>query len=332
MNFKTMFRSLILLSCLFPVCFFAQHKKFYFDQPKMGTECRIILWHSDSTQAASIAREAYGYADSLIRIFSDYLPDSEVSVINRSAGLHPMQMSTHMQRLIGIGKRACTQSGGAFTIAMGPLSILWRKARSAGQLPPADEIKKQLRLCHCADIVTDTSAKTVFLKHRGMALDFGGIAKGYIAQQMLTFIQSRGIRYALVDAGGDLCASEGYAKPWSIAVNLPEQSDAYWDQNIQINDQSVATSGDIFQHLQVGEKKYSHIIDPLSGYGVHYSRNVTVVATDGATADWLATACSVLPVRKAKKLVKKSGAHLMMSWISGGQLNVVKTKHFPIVR
>ncbi len=324
-----MCRPLLFLCLLFSGCIFSQAQKFTFDQPKMGTECRIILWHADSLVAAAAAAEAYHYADSLIRIFSNYLPDSEVSVINRQAGMQVVQISVHMQHLISLSLRACQLSGGAFNPAMGPLSDLWRKARVTGQMPPAATIEQQLPLCSCNDVLLDTVAHTVLLRLKGMSLDFGGIAKGYIAQQMLKVVQDRGIRHALVDAGGDICASKGYEEAWRIAVNLPDQSDLTWEKSLPLSDQAVATSGDIYQHVKFGDQKFSHIIDPRTGYGVQSSRNVTVIAHDGATADWLATACSVLSVRKAKKLAVSAGAHLLMTWMSGTKMEVVKTKHFP---
>jgi len=300
-----MHRPILFLWLLCSGCTFGQYQKFIFDQPKMGTECRVMIWHTDSLSAGAAAAEAYRYADSLIRIFSDYLPDSEVSLVNSRAGEQPVRISVHLQHLISVSLQACRLSEGAFNPAMGPLSGIWRKARTTGRIPSAATIRQLLPLCSCKDIQLDTVSHTVFLRHKGMSFDFGGIAKGYIAQQMLKELQNRGMRYALVDAGGDICTTEGYLQPWKIAVNLPEQ-DRTWGESIPLSGQAVATSGDLYQYLAHGKKKYSHILDPRTGYGVQSSRNVTVIAADGVTADWLATACSVLPERKAIKLARKA--------------------------
>ncbi|HUQ97670.1 MAG TPA: FAD:protein FMN transferase, partial [Chitinophagaceae bacterium] len=88
---------------------------------------------------------------------------------------------------------------------------------------------------------------------------------------------------------------------------------------------AVATSGDVYQFTEHNGKRYSHIINPKSGYGITFQRNVTVIAPDGATADWLATACSILPIRKAKQLVKKYKGAVFIGVLKKGKLKFYKT-------
>jgi thiamine biosynthesis lipoprotein len=148
-----------------------------------------------------------------------------------------------------------------------------------------------------------------------MRLDMGGIAKGYIARQVARSLAAQGMQYSLVDAGGDMAMNKapGKTNGWRIGINVPETTDELLPQKLLLEDMAVATSGDIYQYMEYGGKKYSHIIDPRTGYGITVQRNVTVLARDGADADWLATACSILPVEEAKLLAQRMGAEILIN-------------------
>jgi thiamine biosynthesis lipoprotein len=115
---------------------------------------------------------------------------------------------------------------------------------------------------------------------------------------------------------------------WSIGINAPENKEEILQKKLLLQNKSVATSGDVYQYMEKDGKKYSHITDPRTGYGVSFQRNVTVIANDGATADWLATACSILPLQKAKKLARKMNAELLIATIKKGKINFYATKGF----
>lgn len=308
----------------------SQFSKFAFRQPKMGTEFNLVLWAADSTLAAKVANDAFLLTDKLNLVFSDYDSTSELSTVHQNAGMKPTPISQEMMDLIRISMRAYVMSEGSFSIAVGPLSRLWRMARKTGIFPDNASIADALALIDFKAIQLDTINGTLYLPHKGMSLDFGGIAKGYTAQKMLDFIHSQGIQHALVDAGGDLCASDGYGQPWKVAVNLPDKTEEMWHSYIPTNKAAIATSGDVFQNVSYQGKRYSHITDPATGYGIQSSRNVTVIAKDGATADWLATACSILPPPKAKKLAKKMKAELFIAERKNGKIKLFKTKGFPL--
>ena len=135
---------------------------------------------------------------------------------------------------------------------------------------------------------------------------------------------------ALADAGGDIVCSGAPPgkKGWTIAINLPGEKKGYLQKNLLLQNGAVATSGDVYQYITHEGKRYAHIIDPRTGYGVTFQRNVTVVATDGATADWLATACSILPKRKAKRLVRKKDAALLVMQVKKEKLKSYATQSF----
>jgi thiamine biosynthesis lipoprotein len=297
---------------------------------KMGSAFNLIIVSADSNKANHLARKSYELVDSLNHIFSNYDSSSELSKINASAGLLPYKMSRAMLDLVQKSQYAYIQSKGAYDISIGPLSSLWRNARKAKLFPEASTVLATKKLVGFAQVKINKRLGTIFLPNADMHLDFGGIAKGYIAQWVINFLKANGIQQALVDAGGDIVMSGAplNQKGWLIGVNLPETTDQLLNKKLQLSNCSVATSGDVYQFIEYKGVKYSHIINPLTGYGVTNLRNVTIVAKTGATADWLATACSILPIKEAKQLAISHQAALLITTLKNGKLVFEATPNF----
>jgi thiamine biosynthesis lipoprotein len=297
---------------------------------KMGSAFNLIIVSADSNKANHLAQKSYELVDSLNHIFSNYDSSSELSKINASAGLLPYKMSRAMLDLVQKSQYAYIQSKGAYDISIGPLSSLWRNARKAKLFPEASTVIATKKLVGFAQVKINKRLGTIFLPNANMQLDFGGIAKGYIAQWVINFLKANGIQQALVDAGGDIVMSGAplNQQGWLIGVNLPETTDQLLNKKLQLSNCSVATSGDVYQFIEYKGVKYSHIINPLTGYGVTNLRNVTIVAKTGATADWLATACSILPIKEAKQLAISHQAALLITTLKNGKLVFEATPNF----
>lgn len=308
----------------------AQTRKFSYSEMKMGSAFNLIIVSADSNKANHLARKSYELVDSLNHIFSNYDSSSELSKINASAGLLPYKMSRAMLDLVQKSQYAYIQSKGAYDISIGPLSSLWRNARKAKLFPEASTVLATKKLVGFAQVKINKRLGTIFLPNANMQLDFGGIAKGYIAQWVINFLKANGIQQALVDAGGDIVMSGPplNQQGWLIGVNLPETTDQLLNKKLQLSNCSVATSGDVYQFIEYKGVKYSHIINPLTGYGVTNLRNVTIVAKTGATADWLATACSILPIKEAKQLAISHQAALLITTLKNGKLVFEATPSF----
>lgn len=309
---------------------YAQQNKYQFSAPKMGSPFNLVLWLNDSMSAKKHAESCFQLIDSLNHIFSNYDSTSELSYINRQAGIQSTLVSPLMWELLQMSKKAFYESKGAFNIAMGPITSLWRNARHEKIFPSTAAIQKQLKLCHFQDIQWDSIHHSIYLPLKGMQLDVGGIGKGYIAQKVIAFLQSSGVACALADAGGDIVMSQvpTHQQGWKVGINIPEKSDDLLPQVLNIQNKSVATSGDVYQFIEHKGVKYSHIIDPQTGYGVTALRNVTVIAHDGATADWLATACSILPIQEAKMVAQSQHAELLITQMHQGKVKRNATMGF----
>ena len=331
---------------------YSQTKKYTFSQPKMGSPLNITLYNNDSVKANQIAIEAYKIADSLNLIYSDYLENSELSLLSKKSGTNEYtKVSPALWNILNLSVKASKQSKGAYDITVGSIVKLWRKARKEKILPEENVLKNTLQSVGYQYIILDSVTHAVKLLQPNTQLDLGGIAKGYVAQVIVDFCVKKGIEKVLVDAGGDLAmyappAPRGGAFPsesssavpplgvrrlglhFRIGVTIPNSEELIpWYLILQ--NQAVATSGNMYQYVEIKGKRYSHIVNPRTGLGVTHQRNVTVIASDGATADWLATACSVLSVKKALKLIKSMpNCELFMAEIGKGKLKIWQSAGF----
>jgi thiamine biosynthesis lipoprotein len=149
-----------------------------------------------------------------------------------------------------------------------------------------------------------------------MRLDLGAIAKGYAVDAALRVLKERGIRSALVGGAGDMAASDPPPdkKGWRIAVAPLDATNAPPTRYVLLSHQGIATSGDLFQRLEIDGKRYSHIVDPHTGVGLTDHSLVTVIARDCVTADGLSTTVSVLGPERGLKLVERTqgaAAHIV---------------------
>lgn len=303
------------LTCLTALFTHAQERKFLFTEPKMGSPFNLVLVTDDSLKAVTLVRECFALVDTLNSLFSDYDSTSELSRLNAKAGKEPMIISSRLWNLLISSRQAWQQSKHAFDITIGPLSRLWRKARKEKVFPDSMEVAQRKALMGFQQLQLNPADHSVYLPQKGMLLDLGGIAKGYAAQEVVNFLTSKGIARSLADAGGDMVMSRPppNSRGWTIGVNVPETTDDLLPRKLLLQNKAVATSGDAYQYIEHKGKRYSHIADPRTGYGITSQRNVTVIADNGALADWLATACSILSIKEAMQLVKQMKAELLIT-------------------
>jgi thiamine biosynthesis lipoprotein len=281
-------------------------KRYEFSLPRMGTMFRIELYSTDDATASKAADAAFARAEELEQIMSDYREDSELMRLAREGASAPFPVSTDLYDVLAKSIRISELSHGAFDVTVGPLVELWRKASTTRRLPDASELAKGKALVNYRNIELDAARRTVFLKRAGMRLDLGAIGKGYAADQMLALLQSRGIRQAMVVAGGEVALG---APPlgkagWKVAIDTPDTGTGNPPCAIVLHDAAVSTSGNSKQFVEVNGRRFSHIIDPSTGLGLEGAASTTVIARDAATSDALGTALSVMPVSDGMHLAE----------------------------
>ena len=328
----------------------AQYQKYTFTRPKMGSPFVITLYAQDTTGLYQTIETAYAEVDKLNSIFSDYSETSEISVLTKNAKKDmPIAVSKELMHVLKLSDTAARLSNGAFDITVGNIVKLWRKARKDKVFPSDMDIKKALNKTGFRHI-TYLSDTTIAFDRVGVRLDFGGIVKGYAAQMVVDKLSKDNFKMCLVDAGGDLAIGEKPLRTfdsrntknmvhpdaigtegvgWQIGISVPQSDNALMPRMLTLSNCAVATSGDMYNFVAINGKRYSHIVNPKTGIGLTHQRNVTVIANDGATADWLATACSVLPIKKAKRLIKKiRNADLLILEMQKGMIKSYQTKGF----
>ena len=255
----------------------------------MATYVTITADRSGLPEDKVIAAVNSGFAEitRVDNLMSVYKPESQLSLINAGSGAMPVKADPEVIDCIEKSVRVSELTGGSFDTTVGPLVKLWKIGSDAAHVPDAADIDRAKALVDYRKIVIDRAAGTVFLKQKGMSVDLGGIAKGYSADRAVEALKKAGIRGAVVSVAGDIKAfgTRPDGKPWKVGVQHPRDKSAVIAE-VALKDEAVSTSGDYERYFRKAGKRYSHIIDPRTGYPVQKGLiSVTVVAKESWSAD-----------------------------------------------
>ena len=274
----------------------------------MGTVVEIIL-NGYSEQVIKDAADA-GFAEikRLESLMSHYQDSSDVSKINKGAGMEPVMVSPEVIEVVETSRRISEMSSGAFDITMGVLGSVWHFTKDDGgePLPPAsEEVTPLLKLVNFNQVIVDRDALTVKLAKEGMRINLGGVAKGYIVSKAVDIVKRKGIKKGIIQAGGDMFMfNETDDKPFRIGIRNPREENKVVG-TIDITNGATATSGDYERFFIKDGVRYHHIIDPKTGFPAAKVQSVTIVAKDGTTADAVSTAVFVMGKEEGMKLIEK---------------------------
>ncbi|MDD2866444.1 MAG: FAD:protein FMN transferase [Candidatus Omnitrophota bacterium] len=195
---------------------------------------------------------------------------------------------------------------GAFDITVGPASVLWKKAIASKILPGPDAVAQALSLAGSDFIYLDAKTREVALLKSGMRIDLGGIAKGFALDRAVRKLKDAQIDSALINAGGNIyCLGTNHRAPWRVGIQDPFREGKVLDELV-LADRAVATAGDYQQYVEINGRRYSHIVDPKTGYPAQSGIiSATIIADDATASDALSTACVVLGLEKSRKLLSR---------------------------
>jgi FAD:protein FMN transferase len=263
---------------------------------------------ADSRQQAQAALEAaiaeIRRLEALLTTFSD---SSETNQINAMAGIGPVTPSPEVYGLISRSLRISQLTQGAFDLTYGGVDkSLWNFDTSMASLPPAAVARASVRLVNYKNVVLDPQAGSVFLKHRGMRIGFGGIGKGYAAERARQLLKQTGIPSGIVNAAGDLAAwgCQPNGQPWTIGLADPNAARQPFS-TLQITDLAVATSGNYEKFVMIDGVRYSHTINPKTGLPVTGIKSVTILCPNAELADAMATPVMVMGVKVGLDLINQ---------------------------
>lgn len=273
----------------------------------MGNRFDLAVVGSNELDARAALEKAVLEIQRIEQLLSTYRPDSQTNQINEMAGISPVIVDAEVFELIQRAQRISDLTQGAFDLTYGSMDkSFWNFDQKMTQLPSPELAKKSVQLIDYQQVELDIHNKSVFLKKKGMRLGFGGIGKGYAADRAKALLVTLGFQHGLVNASGDLCAwgNKENGKLWSIGVVHPDQSDqiiAHFD----LKNSSVATSGNYEKFVVIDGKKYSHTIDPNTGYPIQGIKSVTVFAPFAELADALTTPIAVMGVSIGLDLINQ---------------------------
>lgn len=284
-------------------------ERFEYSQIIMGVQARIVLYASGELEARQAAHAAFVRLSKLEAVMSDYRADSELSRLNRGAGQGPVPVSRELYRVLEMAQVQARNSQGAFDVSVGPLVDLWRAAKGDLRAPAPEEIAAALERSGWQLIRLAPEDHSVELSRAGMRLDLGGIGKGYAADRALELLLAKGISRCLVELGGDVAVADpppGHAG-WRISALVDGER-----IDLSLARCAAATSGDSEQFVELSGIRYSHIIDPRTGWPLSGVSSRCVVAPDAATADALASAVSVLDPEAGRRLIERHPGALLV--------------------
>jgi len=297
----------------------------------MGVPFRIVLYAPEKISADAAVDAAFARIKQLNDSLSDYDTDSELSRLSQTAGSGKVvRVSDDLWRVLERAQEFARETDGAFDITCGPVVSLWRKARREKKLPDVAKLDEARRAVGYEKLKLNAREHTAQLLAPYMRLDLGAIAKGYAAEEAIKVLRARGIRSALVAGSGDMAVSD--APPgtngWRIELAPLDTTNASRAKFVLLCNAALATSGDIFQHVEIDGVRYSHIVDPRTGIGLTDHSLVVVIGKDGMTADALSTSVSVLGPEKGLKFAESKGACARIARKHGDQIEVHESKCF----
>ena len=273
----------------------------------MGTLAAITLGSDYAGRIEAIAEDIQAMFDRLESEMSVFRSGSAICVLSRMAGEAPVAVPEDTFRVLSLGQHFGSLTAGAFNIAAAPLVGLWGFNGAPVPISPPSErsITKTLELVDIHRLALRDG--TAFLPLKGMAVDVGGIAKGYAVDRAYDFCLGEGIKDFLIDFSGNVRAA-GQPSPgesWQIGVRDPFDASRMLGKIALPSGMAVATSGSYERFVDVAGKRFSHIIDPRTGYPVTETSSTTVLCADAVTADALSTAFFVTGREGAGELLTK---------------------------
>ena len=262
----------------------------------MGTIFKVSV-HSEKSRnkVEDIVQGSFKIADEMDDRFSDYSAESEVSKFNKQGSHIPFRISSELLELLTISQSLHHKTSASFEPAAGALTQLWRLSRKTKRLPDQKTLSLAIKASSFASLIIDRKNKTLTKKDHLTRLDFGGIAKGYTADKMLNYLQEHDLKSCSISAGGDVIV--GNPPPgrlyWIIRINPFGDSNSE-TMRVKLSNAAVSTSGNVEQFIQIGGKKYSHIVNPKNGLGLTTNHAAVVISNKGSMSDALATSISIL--------------------------------------
>ena len=300
----------VLLTSLLLVACSETPEQYVFSGLTMGTTYQVKVVPGGVPVPDNFGKTIQSTLESLDSTFSTYQTDSELMSLNRTPVGETMSLSQPMMRVLGISDQVFQLTGGAFDPTVGPLVNLWGFGPDPSQdkVPELSKIKTQLGRIGFGKLAVDHGAASA-RRTADIQLDLSAVAKGFAVDVVAELLTSHGLVNYLVEVGGELRTNglKANGQPWRIAIESPTLERREVQQALTLGNAAIATSGDYRNYFERGGRRYSHTIDPRTGFPItHQLASVTVIAEDTASADALATGLMVMGHTESLALAEKN--------------------------
>lgn len=267
----------------------------------------------DITISAKSVTEAETYIDSAIieierieNVISEWREETLVSEINRNAGIKPVKVTAELYGLTERALQFSKMTDGAFDISFASMDKIWKYDGSMTAVPSEEAVKKSVQKVGYKNIILDKKNSTIFLKLPGMKIGFGSIGKGYAADKTKELMISKGVPAGIINASGDMntWGKQPDGKEWTVGITNPMNQNKVF-ATFPLSGNAVVTSGDYEKFVVLEGKKYSHIIDPRTGYPARGISSVTVFASSAELANGFSTSIMVMGKEAGLNLINQ---------------------------
>jgi thiamine biosynthesis lipoprotein len=289
-------KSFVYISLLFSFVTFSQitYKK---TASLLGSPFDITVVAIDSIHANDYTNAAIDEVKRIENLISDWIPTTQISTVNNNAGIQPVKVDIEVYELVERALKISKLTDGAFDISYASMDRIWKFDGSMKKMPSKDEIKKSVEKVGYQNVILNLKDTTIFLKNKGMKIGLGGIGQGYIADKIKELLKLKDCESGLVNVSGDISTwgKQLDGKPWTIGIINPMNKNKVF-ATFPLEDTAVETSGSYEKYVTFNGKRYSHIIDPRTGYPASGIVSISVFAKQTEMADALATGIFVMGV------------------------------------
>jgi FAD:protein FMN transferase len=272
----------------------------------LGSPFEMTVVAKDTVQGNEFIDLAIAEVKRIEYLISDWIPTTQISQVNQNAGIKAVKVDKEVYKLVERAIKVSQITSGAFDISYASMDKIWKFDGSMKVMPTEEAIKKSVSKIGYKNIILDPKEQTIFLKNVGMKLGLGGIGQGYIADKVKELLFSKGCTSGIVNVSGDINAwgKQPDGKPWTVGIVNPLNKNKIF-ATFPLENNAVETSGSYEKYVVFNGIRYSHIIDPRTGYPAQGVVSVSVFAKQTEIADALATGIFVLGVDVGLDLVNQ---------------------------
>lgn len=263
----------------------------------MGSRFDITVVANNEAEGNSYIDMAVAEISRIEKLISDWVPTTQVSEINRQAGIKPVNVDKEVFDLIVRSVKISELTSGAFDISYASMDKIWKFDGSMTKKPTEEEIKKSVEKIGYKKIILNEQDNSVFLKEAGMKIGFGAIGKGYAADKAKALLIKKGAQAGIINASGDMntWGKQPNGESWMVAITNPLNKEKAFSW-LPIDNSAIVTSGNYEKFVVFDNIRYAHIIDPRTGYPAQGIVSASVLCSSAELADALATAVTVMGV------------------------------------